>query len=138
MSYFFCLATPPQITEVNIINSFDSPVWLTEAAGTYIGNLTRGKQENWSAKIVWSGSSSHALMNGKREVLASALKKLLQNEDCREIRFMVHLFTGSIATEEFELKQQTRVHPEAVDSIVENIELDVRYVIAKRYSWEKL
>lgn len=137
MSHFLCLSTPPQISDETIVSAFKPRVRLTAATASAIGKLTCGKHEDWTSNIVWLGSDSFALIYKQPDDLAAALHALLQREDCREIRFMAHLFTGYIDTEEIEMKEQKRFYPEDLADVVENIELDVRYVLATRYHWEK-
>ncbi len=138
MSHFLCLATPPQIAAETIAVAFGPRVFLTPATSYAIGKLTRGKYENWNAYIVKSGFDSGALIYKQADELAAALRTLLQSEDCREIHFMAHLFTGYVADEEFEVKEQRRFHLEELAEVVANLELDIRYALAKRYPWEQL
>ena len=138
MSHFLCLATPPHIADETIVAAFKPRVRLTAATASVIGKLTRGKHEAWNSNIICSGFDSSALLFKQSDALAAALQTLLEQENCREIRWMAHLFTGYIEEEEFDLKEQCRFHPEELADVVANLELDVRYVLAKRYHWEEL
>jgi hypothetical protein len=140
MSYFLCLAVPPEVTGL-LPSVFDERIHRTDVSDWPIGVTTRGKNRSWKAILVQIGSSSASLIgkggarkthnNDHTELLISGITALLERQECASLSFLVHWMHGYITTEEIPLQCDKRIELSALLQSLIELEDDVRYTVYK-------
>lgn len=139
MSYYLCLATPPEIHE-SIFPAFPDTVRFIDASHFPIGKATRGRNLSWPVYILQIGSSSaslvgkgsakkNAAINRQAQHFIAGVESLLENNATLSLSFLLHWMTGIIASEEVVVRQQKFVHLTDLAEAISAIEEDVRYLI---------
>ncbi len=139
MSYYLCLATPPEMCE-SIFPAFPDTIQLIDASHFPIGKATKGRDLSWLVYILQSGSSSaslvgkgsakkNAAINRQAQHFVTGVETLLGDNATLSLSFLLHWMTGIIASEEIIVRQQKVIHLTDLATSMSAIEEDVRYLI---------
>ena len=138
MSYFLCLATPPDIDE-KVPLSFDKRIYRTDVSNFPIGIATKGPKHSWKATLLQIGSSSASLIgkagvrrthnNDLTVLLIAGIQVLLQDKSCSSLSFLVHWMEGHIKTENIPIRSEQSFQLPDLTRVVSSLDEDVRYTV---------